>query len=325
MREDDSNWFSRWEEELPLLEDLMPLSQTLITPDLAIAFDIRNPTNTTANTTTNNLNTSLHQNQPPPPPPPPPAAVPPSPTNRLASPQPNSGEFAADSGELGSGAAGDEPARTLKRPRLVWTPQLHKRFVDAVAHLGIKNAVPKTIMQLMNVDGLTRENVASHLQKYRLYLKRMQGLSSGGAGGGNGTGGSGAGLTGGTDAATDHLFASSPVPAHFLHPGRPNTDFLPFVPVAALQHHHHQQQMAAAAAAVGHSQLQSQYQRQMAHFGSPPNGQFENPFLARQTQQPVHRMGAPVQNTVPGYVEDLESANGNGGRKVLTLFPTGDD
>ncbi|XVF46557.1 hypothetical protein PTKIN_Ptkin03bG0036400 [Pterospermum kingtungense] len=45
----------------------------------------------------------------------------------------------------------DHPsARTLKRPRLVWTPQLHKRFVDVVAHLGIQNAVPKTIMQLMN-------------------------------------------------------------------------------------------------------------------------------------------------------------------------------
>ncbi|KAG1371725.1 Transcription factor LUX [Cocos nucifera] len=70
----------------------------------------------------------------------------------------------------------DHSARTLKRPRLVWTPQLHKRFVDVVAHLGIKNAVPKTIMQLMNVEGLTRENVASHLQKYRLYLKRMQGI-----------------------------------------------------------------------------------------------------------------------------------------------------
>jgi two-component response regulator (ARR-B family) len=33
----------------------------------------------------------------------------------------------------------------------------------------------------MNVEGLTRENVASHLQKYRLYLKRLQ-CSSAGAG-----------------------------------------------------------------------------------------------------------------------------------------------
>mmetsp|Transcript_20045 Transcript_20045/g.65322 ORF Transcript_20045/g.65322 Transcript_20045/m.65322 type:complete len:165 (-) Transcript_20045:37-531(-) len=61
----------------------------------------------------------------------------------------------------------------FKRPRLVWTPQLHSRFVDAVNHLGVETAVPKTIMQLMNVDGLTRENVASHLQKYRLYLRRL--------------------------------------------------------------------------------------------------------------------------------------------------------
>jgi len=87
-----------------------------------------------------------------------------------------------------------------KRPRLVWTPQLHKRFVEAVAHLGIKNAVPKTIMQLMSVDGITHENVASRLQKYRLYLKRMQGLSGGG---GRGAGGkhssaSGADSTGGS-------------------------------------------------------------------------------------------------------------------------------
>ena len=27
----------------------------------------------------------------------------------------------------------------------------------------------------MNVDGMTRENVASHLQKYRLYLKKLGG------------------------------------------------------------------------------------------------------------------------------------------------------
>ncbi|KAF9595523.1 hypothetical protein IFM89_000611 [Coptis chinensis] len=72
----------------------------------------------------------------------------------------------------------DCSARTLKRARLVWTPQLHKRFVDVVGHLGIDNAVPKTIMQMMNVEGLTRENVASHLQKYRLFVKRQGPASS---------------------------------------------------------------------------------------------------------------------------------------------------
>lgn len=293
MREEESNWFSRWEEELPSPEELMPLSQTLITPDLALAFDIQNPSNN------QQQQQQQHHQHPPPPPPPPPPPL-----------QPNSSEF--DSGDLNSGA-GDEPARTLKRPRLVWTPQLHKRFVDAVAHLGIKNAVPKTIMQLMSVDGLTRENVASHLQKYRLYLKRMQGISSGGGGGGTGGGLSAA------DPATDHLFASGPVPAHFLHPGRPNSDhFLPFVPVPALQQptHHHPQMVAA------HQPMPPQYHhRQVAHFGSPPNGQFEHPFIARQqSQHPVHRIGQ-----LPAYVEDLESATAANGRRVLTLFPTGDD
>lgn len=69
--------------------------------------------------------------------------------------------------------AGEEHlARALKRPRLVWTSQLHARFVEAVNQLGLKSAVPKTIMQLMGVEGLTRENVASHLQKYRLQLRK---------------------------------------------------------------------------------------------------------------------------------------------------------
>ncbi|KAL3632589.1 hypothetical protein CASFOL_025573 [Castilleja foliolosa] len=280
MREDDSNWFSKWEDELPSPEDLMPLSQTLITPHLALAFNIPNP----------QLN---HHHTPPPPPP----------QSAVLSSQPNSStEF--DSPEL---SAPDEAARTLKRPRLVWTPQLHKRFVDAVAHLGIKNAVPKTIMQLMSVDGLTRENVASHLQKYRLYLKRMQGNS-------------GAGGASGVDAATDHLFASSPVPPHFLHPPArlTNSDhFLPFIPPPAMQHHPNHQM--GVVPPPPHHQLQQQFR----HFGSsPPTGQFDHPF----SRQQVQRIGMPVHvsNGVgrPAYDNDIEPVNG---RKMLTLFPIGDD
>ena len=63
----------------------------------------------------------------------------------------------------------------MKRPRLVWTQALHQRFVEAVKSLGDRKAVPKNIMQHMAVEGLTRENVASHLQKYRLYMKRQRG------------------------------------------------------------------------------------------------------------------------------------------------------
>ncbi|KAK9815100.1 hypothetical protein WJX73_007475 [Symbiochloris irregularis] len=73
----------------------------------------------------------------------------------------------------------DEGGPRGKRPRLVWTPELHTRFINAVTHLGLKNAVPKTILQLMNVEGMTRENVASHLQKYRLHLKRGAGYPAG--------------------------------------------------------------------------------------------------------------------------------------------------
>ncbi|XP_062097359.1 two-component response regulator ARR12 [Humulus lupulus] len=66
----------------------------------------------------------------------------------------------------------DDPS-TQKKPRVVWSVELHRKFVTAVHHLGIDKAVPKKILDLMNVDKLTRENVASHLQKYRLYLKRI--------------------------------------------------------------------------------------------------------------------------------------------------------
>ncbi|KAL3622412.1 Two-component response regulator Orr22 [Castilleja foliolosa] len=66
---------------------------------------------------------------------------------------------------------------TQKKPRVVWSIELHRKFVGAVNQLGIEKAVPKRIFDSINVDGLTRESVASHLQN-RLYLKRISSVGS---------------------------------------------------------------------------------------------------------------------------------------------------
>ncbi|ONK70425.1 uncharacterized protein A4U43_C05F33600 [Asparagus officinalis] len=72
----------------------------------------------------------------------------------------------------------NEDSSTQKKPRVVWSVDLHRKFVAAVNQLGIDKAVPKRILDLMNVEKLTRENVASHLQKYRLYLKRLSAVAN---------------------------------------------------------------------------------------------------------------------------------------------------
>ncbi|XVF89238.1 hypothetical protein PTKIN_Ptkin19aG0114200 [Pterospermum kingtungense] len=72
----------------------------------------------------------------------------------------------------------NEDPSNQKKPRVVWSVELHRKFVAAVNQLGLDKAVPKKILDLMNVEGLTRENVASHLQKYRLYLKRLSSVAT---------------------------------------------------------------------------------------------------------------------------------------------------
>ncbi|XP_019087898.1 PREDICTED: transcription factor BOA-like [Camelina sativa] len=209
--DDDVEHVPEWEIGLPEGDDLTPLSQSLVPSILALAFSIVPERSRTVHdvdrasqVTISSLRSSISGN----------AAYSEMEevvvVDRVGSSSHGSdpkkqrrsdgggggGEASAavDSMAEEEGDSGTE--KTLKRPRLVWTPQLHKRFVDVVDHLGIKSAVPKTIMQMMNVEGLSRENVASHLQKYRLYLKRVQGLSTDQDG----------------PYSSDQLFSSTPVP-----------------------------------------------------------------------------------------------------------------
>ncbi|KAK8688390.1 hypothetical protein V6N13_087158 [Hibiscus sabdariffa] len=68
-----------------------------------------------------------------------------------------------------------------KKPRVVWTQELHELFVTAVNQLGHGNDVPKKIlerMKAMDVTYLTRANIASHLQKYRMHLQKESARSA---------------------------------------------------------------------------------------------------------------------------------------------------
>lgn len=63
--------------------------------------------------------------------------------------------------------------QTHRKARRCWSPDLHRRFVNALHMLGGSQvATPKQIRELMKVEGLTNDEVKSHLQKYRLHTRR---------------------------------------------------------------------------------------------------------------------------------------------------------
>ncbi|GMG98561.1 hypothetical protein Nepgr_000401 [Nepenthes gracilis] len=60
-----------------------------------------------------------------------------------------------------------------RKAKVDWTPELHRRFVQAVEQLGVDKAVPSRILEIMGIHCLTRHNIASHLQKYRSHRRHM--------------------------------------------------------------------------------------------------------------------------------------------------------
>lgn len=53
--------------------------------------------------------------------------------------------------------AGGEEGSAPKKPRVIWSVEMHQQFVNAVNLLGIDKAVPRKILDIMHVEGLTRE------------------------------------------------------------------------------------------------------------------------------------------------------------------------
>ncbi|KAI3744297.1 hypothetical protein L1987_57375 [Smallanthus sonchifolius] len=76
------------------------------------------------------------------------------------------------SGDSGGGKSEDK-GQSNRKTRRCWSPELHRRFLHALQQLGGAHvATPKQIRELMKVDGLTNDEVKSHLQKYRLHTRR---------------------------------------------------------------------------------------------------------------------------------------------------------
>ena len=91
------------------------------------------------------------------------------------------GAAAAADGDDGGADGDDDGAGGEKKQRFVWSPEVHQSFCDAVHSLGVDKAKPQAIAAIMQNDATvrgpgmpTRQNIKSHLQKYRLFLAKRK-------------------------------------------------------------------------------------------------------------------------------------------------------
>ncbi|KAH6763000.1 hypothetical protein C2S52_020433 [Perilla frutescens var. hirtella] len=85
----------------------------------------------------------------------------------------------SSSAETGGGSGGGnsnkkvDKEQSSRKARRCWSTELHRKFLQSLQQLGGSHlATPKQIRELMKVDGLTNDEVKSHLQKYRLHTRR---------------------------------------------------------------------------------------------------------------------------------------------------------
>ncbi|KAJ0960086.1 hypothetical protein J5N97_000145 [Dioscorea zingiberensis] len=142
-------------------------------------------------------------------------------------------------------------SQTHRKARRCWSPDLHRRFVNALQILGGSQvATPKQIRELMKVDGLTNDEVKSHLQKYRLHTRRpMQAAQPSNAASAPQLvvlGGiwvppeyaTSAAAAAAAAAAAPAIYGAHPVSTHYCAQPVPQ-EF--YSPAAAHHHHHHPQ------------------------------------------------------------------------------------
>ncbi|MQM19745.1 hypothetical protein Taro_052754 [Colocasia esculenta] len=193
-----------------------------------------------------------------------------------------------------SDGGGQTAAQNHRKARRCWTPELHRRFVNALQMLGGSQvATPKQIRELMKVDGLTNDEVKSHLQKYRLHTRRPIPAPTAAASavtpqllvlGGiwvppeyaaTATAAGGPVIYGGHPAAAAHFCAPPPVQQDFYSPSVQQIAYQ-----SPLLQHHHDNAVSAAATApsaymVKNGLPESEVRRRQATSESIENGEEE--------------------------------------------------